>query len=75
MDIDILRCEWAKKYGLVGDEGPKYMGVSTNIMTPKKIIVEKLCNALKQYDLIQRRLICILEKCIDKCPVKGKERR
>lgn len=71
-DIDILKCDWAKKYGLVGDEGPKYMGVSTNIMPPEKIIPEKLCSALKQYDPIQRRLICICEPCIVNCPVKGK---
>ncbi|MCM8820529.1 MAG: hypothetical protein NC932_01060 [Candidatus Omnitrophica bacterium] len=64
-----------KKYGLVGDEGPKYMGVSTNIIPPEKITPEKLCNALKQYDPVQRRLICILEPCIDKCPVKGKDKK
>jgi len=70
-DVDILRCDWAKKYGLVGEEGPKYMGIDTNIMPPEKITEKSLCEALKNYDKIQGRIICICEPCIKNCPVKG----
>ena len=31
---DLLRCDWAKRYALVGDEGPKYMGSTTDVPPP-----------------------------------------
>jgi len=48
------------------------MGIETDIMPPEKITSKSLCEALKNYDKIQRRIICICEPCIKNCPVKGK---
>ena len=35
--LDRLRCDWAKKYALVGAAGPKYMSSKTDILPPEKI--------------------------------------
>jgi len=68
LKTDRLRCDWAKTYGLVGEEGPKYMGSKTNIMPPDKITLKNLSNALKKLDPIQKYHLCILEKCLSVCP-------
>ena len=69
--LDRLRCDWAKTYGLVGEAGPKYLGSQTNILPPEKITPNVLCEALRKMDPGQRRLLCILEKCLTNCPVRG----
>lgn len=69
--LDEHRCDWAKKYALVGDEGPKYMGSRINILPPKKITQEALCKALRQMDPVQKRLLCTLERCLVVCPAGG----
>jgi len=73
-EIDLLRCDWAKKYALIQDEGPKYLGCDVDIKPPKNITENNLCEALKKFDQIQRRLVCILEPCIDNCPIKGSKK-
>jgi ferredoxin len=65
--IDTLRCDWAKRYGLVGDEGPKYMGSQTDIMPPDKIDADALINAMKRMDPLQKRIPCIVERCLMEC--------
>lgn len=65
---DIIRCDWAKKYGLVGDEGPKFMGSQTDIHPPEgKITVEQIVEAMKRKDPIQKHWLCIAEPCILAC--------
>ncbi len=62
-----LRCDWAKRYGLIGDTGPKYIGSQTNIMPPEEITPDNLCEALKRIDPLQKACMCIVEKCIEVC--------
>ncbi len=66
--IDTLRCDWAKRYGFIAEEGPKYMGSRTNIMPPDKITPQDIVDAMRQMDPLQKRIPCIVEKCILKCP-------
>jgi len=66
--LNRLRCDWAKRYGLVGEAGPKYFGSKTNFAPPKKITPEKLAEALKKRDLIQKERISIVERCLKVCP-------
>ena len=65
---DRLRCEWAKKCALLGDEGPKWIGQALNIMPPAgKIAADQIAEALKQRDAIQKHWTCILEGCLKAC--------
>ena len=65
--LDRSRCDWAKRYGLVGDEGPRHMGSQTNVMPPETIMLDALCEAVTGLDPIQRYHFCILECCLSAC--------
>ncbi|MFA6102653.1 MAG: hypothetical protein WCV67_05865 [Victivallaceae bacterium] len=63
-----LRCDWSKRYALVGEEGPKYIGSITNIMPPKgDITPHDLSEALKKMDPLQKGCMVIVENCIKNC--------
>ncbi len=65
---DLLRCDWAKRYALVGDEGPKYMGSTTDVPPPDgEITAEAIAAAVRKRDPVQRHLDCILEPCLKAC--------
>ena len=75
---DRLRCDWAKKYALVGDAGPKYMGSYTDVPVPDgQITAELIAEAMLKRDPIQRHLDCIVEGCLKACHMvrqaKGKQ--
>ena len=65
---DLLRCDWAKRYALVGDEGIRWMGSTTDIAPPDgEISAEAIAEAIHQRDPVQRHLDCILEPCLKAC--------
>jgi len=65
---DLLRCDWAKKYALIGDEGPKYMGSTTDVPPPDgPITAEAIAEAVRKRDPVQRHLDCIIEPCLKAC--------
>lgn len=68
--LDRLRCDWAKRYGLVGEEGPKYIGAYNNFTPPETITPEKLCETIMKADRLQRPggYLTIVEKCFTTCP-------
>ncbi len=71
--INRLRCDWACKYGLLGDAGPKYFHSKNNFSIPENITPEILCEAIKKSDRLQRPgYTGIVEKCFIECPA-GKE--
>ncbi len=73
-EIDEFNCDIAKRYALVGKEGPAYMGSSVNFNIPEKN-TEKLIKNLLDADWgIQKRHLNICEECIRTCPFKGKRR-
>jgi ferredoxin len=63
-----LRCDWSKRYALVGAEGPQYIGSQTNIPPPPKITPDNLCAALRQMDPLQKACMVIVEQCVAACP-------
>ncbi|MCR4442838.1 MAG: hypothetical protein QHH10_10645 [Peptococcaceae bacterium] len=66
---DILRCDWAARYGLVGEEGPAYMGSLNNFYPPPKITRQALLETIKKADKLQRTDYCpIVERCFTECP-------
>jgi len=74
--IDRLKCEWANRFGLVGEEGPKYMGCKINILPPSQITLksfEEAVEKVKKLDTVEKKnWNLVFEKCIINCPVKGK---
>lgn len=68
---DRLRCEWAKRYALVGDEGARFCGQSTDVAPPEgDISPEKLMEAYSQKDPIQKHYTSILEPCLKACQMR-----
>ncbi|HOK56112.1 MAG TPA: 4Fe-4S binding protein [bacterium] len=66
--LNILRCDCAKRYALIADEGPKYIGSKNNFKLPEKITPEFVCEALKKSDRIQEPGYCtIVENCFKIC--------
>jgi len=69
--VDRLRCDWAKRYGLVGEEGPKFMGSYNSFSPPDVITPEKVCDAMLKADRLQRPgYLAIVERCFTNCPAQ-----
>ena len=67
--IQQLRCDWAAQYGLVGEEGPKYLGGITDIPVPEVITRENLIDAILKSDRLQiSNFAPIVEHCALDCP-------
>jgi len=75
--INRLKCEWANRFGLVGEEGPKYMGSKIDILPPSEITLKSFEDALakvKKLDTVEKlNWELVFERCIINCPVKGNE--
>ncbi len=70
--IDQLKCDWAKRYGLVSKDGPEYYAVKTDVPYPKNITPEKLAKAISKIKWgVQKRHINICEECLRTCTFKG----
>ena len=68
-EIDRLRCDWASQYGLLGEEGPKYLGSTNNFRVPDCITRENLIETIKQSDRLQiTNFAPIVEHCVLDCP-------
>jgi len=71
--LDWLRCDWAKKYGLVAAEGPKYMGSQTDIAPPDApITTDDIVKNYAQLDPVQKHWMCIVEPCLRACHLQMK---
>ncbi|MDD2708960.1 MAG: hypothetical protein PHV34_13320 [Verrucomicrobiae bacterium] len=66
-----LRCDWSKRYALVGKEGPAFIGSQTNVMPPDNITKEAVCEALKQMDPLQKACMVIVEQCATACMIQN----
>lgn len=66
--IERHRCDWSKRYGLCGKEGPALIGNKTDVAAPKgRIRIEDLAAACEQKDPVMKRRACILETCLRYC--------
>ncbi len=65
---DQLRCDWVKRYGLMGDSGFKYLGSTTDIAPPAEITPAVLDGALRQLDKIVKIRPTATEPCVINCP-------
>jgi epoxyqueuosine reductase QueG len=71
-ETDLLRCDWAARYGLVSAEGPCYIGSTNDFPPPAEITPEALTDALRASDRIQTTEYCpIVERCFTECPANA----
>ncbi len=72
---DRLKCEWAHRFGLVGAEGPQYMGCQIDVTPPKRITTQAFSRAMKQiqqWSLVERlNWNYTFEGCVVSCAAKG----
>ena len=73
--IDPFACDWAKRYGLVGEEGPTYCGLDVNEPVPHEKSIQAVASTLCKIKWgTQKHHINVVEECIRVCPAKGAER-
>jgi epoxyqueuosine reductase QueG len=67
--VDRDRCDWAKRYSLVGEEGTKYVGWEMEVEVPERIDAAALDAALRQTPAIPKHRPCNFEACVLACPL------
>ncbi|MFA4016720.1 MAG: hypothetical protein RUDDFDWM_001831 [Candidatus Fervidibacterota bacterium] len=69
------RCECAKRYGLVGEEGPAFMGDLTKVTVPEgEPSIDEIAEMMRHKDPIQKHWTCIVERCLHACQGMWKTR-
>ncbi len=67
--IDAKRCDWVKRYALMGEGGFKYLGSTVDLPPPDPITAGALANALRQHDPIKKYRPVVAEPCVIQCPL------
>ncbi len=67
--IERNRCDWAKRYSLVGEEGVNFLGWNLSLPAPEKIDAETLAAGLRQIPTIPKYRPCNFEACVLACPM------
>ncbi|OGF48887.1 MAG: hypothetical protein A2044_03240, partial [Candidatus Firestonebacteria bacterium GWA2_43_8] len=71
-ETDILRCDWAKRYGLSEKEGPEFYALKTETEFPEDLTPEKLVKAVSGVKWgVQKRHVNICEECLRVCKFSG----
>ncbi len=71
--IDVNRCNWAKRYSLVGSEGNQYTGWSLDLPFPEKLDEKALADAMRQLPQVKKIRPCNFEQCVLACPHSRKQ--
>lgn len=67
--LDRMRCDWAMRYGLMREAGPKCLGSVNDYPVPDKITPEILTHTIRESDRLQiSNFAPIVEKCMIDCP-------
>ena len=68
-ELNKLRCDWAMRYGLMKEAGPKCLGSINDYPVPEKITRENLVETILDSDRLQiSNFAPIVEKCMTECP-------
>ena len=67
--LDPARCDWVKRYALMGDGGYKFLGSTVDIAPPDVITPDALADALRQLDPIKKYRPIVAEPCVLNCPL------
>ncbi len=71
---DRLKCDWAMRYGLLKEAGPKALGSTNDFAVPAKVTRDNLLSAVKESDRLQiQNFAPIVESCMLKCPYNSFE--
>jgi epoxyqueuosine reductase QueG len=73
LSIRTTRCDWAKRYSLIADEGCGFIGWKLNLPPPETITAETLGAALRQQPPIPKYRPCNFEACSMVCPYTRKQ--
>ncbi|MDX9867074.1 MAG: hypothetical protein RBT78_04040 [Kiritimatiellia bacterium] len=68
LKIKTLRCDWAKRYSLIADEGCGFVGWKLNLPPPETITPGALAEGLRQQPPIPKYRPCNFEVCAMACP-------
>ncbi len=66
--IDVNRCNWAKRWALVGSEGSQYTGWQLDEPYPEELTPEALKEAIAKVPQIEKVRPCNFEQCLLSCP-------
>ncbi|MBN2582651.1 MAG: hypothetical protein JXL80_06250 [Planctomycetes bacterium] len=70
--VDAFACDWAKRLGLSGKEGPDYIGLDSDAPVPEERTSAAVAATVAHTRWgVQKRLLTIGEECIRVCPAKG----
>lgn len=73
--VDCFACDWAKRYCLAAEEGPKYCGLDVDVPLPPEPDASALAAALGGANWgVQKRHGNIVEECLRVCPARGARR-
>ena len=64
-----LACDWAKRYGLSGEAGPRYLGLDVDVPPPAEPQAQDVAAAAASVNWgVQKRLLSVAEECVRLCP-------
>jgi epoxyqueuosine reductase QueG len=67
--IDARRCDWVKRYALMGESGFKYLGSPLDVAPPATITADALADAVRGHDPIKKYRPVVAEPCVIHCPL------
>jgi epoxyqueuosine reductase QueG len=73
--IDARRCDWVKRYALMGESGFQYLGSTLDLAPDDAITAAGLADALRQHDPIKKYRPVVAEPCVINCPLAVNEPR
>ena len=72
--VDPFSCDWAKRYCLSGEEGPKYSGVAVDEPVPQDRSAAQIAAAVCRVKWgVQKLHVNIVEECVRVCPARGRQ--
>jgi epoxyqueuosine reductase QueG len=63
------RCDWVKRYALMGESGFQYLGSTLRVPPPADPTREDLADALRLHDPIKKYRPGVAEPCVIHCPL------
>ncbi|HEY3415147.1 MAG TPA: hypothetical protein VGM51_19100 [Armatimonadota bacterium] len=67
--IDAKRCDWVKRYALMGESGFQYLGSPADVFPDENVAASELDHALRQHDPIKKYRPVVVEPCVIRCPL------
>jgi len=65
------RCDWVKRYALMGDSGFRFLGSPIDVPAPEQPGPVELEAALRRHDPIKKYRPVVAEPCVVNCPLGG----